>query len=137
MYLLRAYSYFWEPFRLYVHCMTYQSMWLQNIVYVVVNFFISGNFYFSFVSTSLAYITITKSKRKAKITCNKKLTATYIKTILLDLVFVLSESVIIKVSISVLNFGLWPWLITGRGGGGHRTRWAYKQNIMCMLIECL
>ena len=29
--------------------------------YVVVNFFISGNFYFSFVSTSLAYITIPKN----------------------------------------------------------------------------
>ena len=72
-----------------------------------------------------------------KITCNKKLTATYIKTILLDLAFALSESVIIKVSISVLNFGLLPWLITGRGGGGYRTRWAYKQNIICMLMECL
>ena len=68
-------------------------------------------------------------------TKNKKLT--YIKTILLDLVFVLSESVIIKVSISVLNFGLRPWLITGRGGGGHKTRWAYKQDIICMLMECL
>ena len=34
---------------------------------VVVNFFISGNFYFSFVSMSLAYITIPKSKRKKKL----------------------------------------------------------------------
>ena len=31
-------------------------------------FFISGNFYFSFVPTSLAYITITQNKRKTKIT---------------------------------------------------------------------
>ena len=42
--------------------------------YVVVNFFISGNLYFSFVSTSLAYIyTCTvvpypKTKEKQKIT---------------------------------------------------------------------
>ena len=34
---------------------------------VVVNFFISGDFSFSFVSTSLAYITIPKSKRKKKL----------------------------------------------------------------------
>ena len=34
---------------------------------VVVNIFISGNFYFSFVSMSLAYITIPKSKRKKKL----------------------------------------------------------------------
>ena len=34
---------------------------------VVVNFFNSGNFYFSFVSMSLAYITIPKSKRKKKL----------------------------------------------------------------------
>ena len=39
-------------------------------------FFISGNFYFSFVSTSLAYITITTNKRKAKITWDKKFTGT-------------------------------------------------------------
>ena len=44
-------------------------------VNVVVNFFISGNFYFSFVSTLLAYITI-QNKRKTKITWDKKLTAT-------------------------------------------------------------
>ena len=36
-------------------------------VNVVVNFFISGNFYFSFVSTSLAYITIPKNKKKHKL----------------------------------------------------------------------
>ena len=34
---------------------------------VEVIFFISGNFYFSFVSTSLAYITIPKSERKKKL----------------------------------------------------------------------
>ena len=34
---------------------------------VVVNFFMSGNFSFSFVSMSLAYITIPKSKRKKKL----------------------------------------------------------------------
>ena len=43
-------------------------------------FFISGNFYFSFVSTSLAYITIPKNERKIKIyTWVKKLTTTYSK----------------------------------------------------------
>ena len=31
-------------------------------------FFISGNFYFSFVSTSLAYITIPQNKRKIEVT---------------------------------------------------------------------
>ena len=40
-------------------------------------FFVSGNF-FSFVSTSLAYIIIPKNKRKTKITWDKKLTTTYI-----------------------------------------------------------
>ena len=43
----------------------------------VVNFFTSGNFSFSFVSTSLAYITIPKNKRKTKSTWHKKLTTTY------------------------------------------------------------
>ena len=42
----------------------------------VVNFFTSGNFSFSFVSTSLAYITIPKNKRKTKSTWHKKLTTT-------------------------------------------------------------
>ena len=37
-------------------------------------FFISGNFYFPLVPTSLTYITIPKNKRKAKITRDKKLT---------------------------------------------------------------
>ena len=39
--------------------------------------FISGNFYFSFVSTLLAYInfTLPKNKGKRKITWDKKLTA--------------------------------------------------------------
>ena len=41
--------------------------------------FISGNFYFSFVSTLLAYITIPKNERKPKLTESeiKKLTTTY------------------------------------------------------------
>ena len=46
-------------------------------VYVAVNFFIAGNFYISLVSTSLAYISISKNKRKTKITWDKKLTVTY------------------------------------------------------------
>ena len=41
-------------------------------------FFFSGNFYFSFVSTSLAYITMPKNKRRTKITWDKKLTTTCI-----------------------------------------------------------
>ena len=41
-------------------------------------FFISGHsFIFSFVSTSLTYITIPRNKGKLKITCDKKLTTTY------------------------------------------------------------
>ena len=40
-------------------------------------FFTSGNFSFSFVSTSLAYITTPKNKRKTKIIWDKKLTTTY------------------------------------------------------------
>ena len=41
-------------------------------------FFISGNFYFSFVSTSLANITTPKNKRKTKIIWDEKLTTTFI-----------------------------------------------------------
>ena len=41
-------------------------------IYVVVNFFVSGNCYFSFVSTASVYISIPKNKRKTKITWNKK-----------------------------------------------------------------
>ena len=40
-------------------------------------FFISGNSYFCFVSTSLEYTTIPKNKRKTKITWDKNLTTTY------------------------------------------------------------
>ena len=40
-------------------------------------FFTSGKFSFSFVSTSLAYITTPKNKRKTKIIWDKKLTTTY------------------------------------------------------------
>ena len=46
-------------------------------VYVAVNIFISGNLCFSFVSKSLAYITIPKNNGK-KINWDKKLTTTYI-----------------------------------------------------------
>ena len=44
-----------------------QNLILTCILHVVVNFVISGNFYFS-----LAYITIPKNKRKTKITSDKK-----------------------------------------------------------------
>ena len=37
-------------------------------IYAAVDFFISGNVYFSFVSTLLAYFTIPENKRKTKIT---------------------------------------------------------------------
>ena len=40
----------------------------RNNIFVVVNFFISGNVSFSFVSTSLAYIMIPKNERETKIT---------------------------------------------------------------------
>ena len=48
--------------------------------YVVVNFFILGNFYFSFVSVSLAYITILKNQRKQKLPekKNELVTTTFI-----------------------------------------------------------
>ena len=52
-------------------------------IYVVANFFVSGNFYFSFVSTSLAYISIPKNKRETKITWDKKLTTTYTYSVIL------------------------------------------------------
>ena len=48
--------------------------------YVVVSFFISGDLYFSFVSASLAYITIPTNKEKQKLPDIKKLTTTSIKT---------------------------------------------------------
>ena len=51
----------------------------QTNVSAVVNFFISGYFYFSFVSTSLAYITIPKNRRKRKIAWDKKLSTTYLQ----------------------------------------------------------
>ena len=47
------------------------------VLYKLYLIFISGNFSFSFVSTSLAYINIPKNKRKTKITWDKKLTTTY------------------------------------------------------------
>ena len=50
-----------------------------------------SNTYFSFVSISLAYITIPKNKRKTKITWNKILTTTYIlKETILELIILSS-----------------------------------------------
>ena len=43
---------------------------------VVANFFFSGNFYFSFISTSLAYTTIPNYKRERKSYLHKKLNTT-------------------------------------------------------------
>ena len=49
-------------------------MEVRERVYVEVNFFISGKFYFSFVAISLAHITIAKDKKtKTKITWDKKI----------------------------------------------------------------
>ena len=45
----------------------YQTCWMLQVI-----FFICGNFSFSFVSTSLAYITIPKNKRKTEISDIKK-----------------------------------------------------------------
>ena len=58
----------------------FQFLKLMQLCFFVVVFFISGNSYFSFVSTSLAYINIPKNKGKTKITWDKKLTTTYINT---------------------------------------------------------
>ena len=56
----------------------FDGRWVSFSIYVVVNFFyLWYNFYFSFVSTSWAYITIPKNKRKTKFTWDKKLTTTY------------------------------------------------------------
>ena len=53
---------------------------IHNIYICCCQLFISGNFYFSFVSTLLAYTAIPKNKRKikTKIIRDKKLTTTYI-----------------------------------------------------------
>ena len=48
-------------------CLRFQTFWMLQVI-----FFISGNFSFSFVSTSLAYITIPKKKRKTEIYDIKK-----------------------------------------------------------------
>ena len=58
------------------------NMWwskalINALTYVIVNFFVSDNFYLSFVSTLFADITIPKQKRKTKIIRDKKLTTTY------------------------------------------------------------
>ena len=54
----------------------FNTVHYEDSVYVVVNFI--GNIYSSFVSTSLANVTIPKNKRKTKVTWDKKLTTTYI-----------------------------------------------------------
>ena len=61
------------------------SVWMYmhvHSLYMLQLLFISGNFYFSFVSTLLAYITIPKNKRKPKLTESeiKKLTTTYTRS---------------------------------------------------------
>ena len=48
----------------------------HHFIYVAVNFFISVNFYISFVSNSLAFITIPKNNGK-KINSDKKLITKY------------------------------------------------------------
>ena len=52
----------------------------KKYINVVANFSSQVIFIFSFVSTLLAYITKHKNKRKTKITCDKKLTTTFIHT---------------------------------------------------------
>ena len=59
----------------------YRYIYIYIYIYICCcQLFNSGNFYFSFVSTSLAYTAIPKNKRKikTKITRDKKLTTTYI-----------------------------------------------------------
>ena len=48
-------------------CYLGQGLELIAFLYVAVNFFISVNFYFSYVINSLAYITIAKNNGKIKI----------------------------------------------------------------------
>ena len=59
-------------------------LYLNIKTYMLKFFFTSVNFSFSFVSTSLAYITILKNKRKTKITWDKKLTTTYTLALVRD-----------------------------------------------------
>ena len=50
-----------------IACYLGQGLELIAFLYVAVNFFISVNFYFSYVINSLAYITIAKNNGKIKI----------------------------------------------------------------------
>ena len=58
-----VYNYSRLPF-LYVSRVGYSTYGSWNLIYVVIIFLSAGNFYFSLVSTLLAYITIPKNKRK-------------------------------------------------------------------------
>ena len=58
-------------------CLRFHTCWMY-VLHLI--FFISGNFYFSFVSTLLAYITIPQNKRKTTIIWDKKLTTTHATT---------------------------------------------------------
>ena len=58
-------------------CLRFHTCWMYVLQLI---FFISGNFYFSFVSTLLAYITIPQNKRKTTIIWDKKLTTTHATT---------------------------------------------------------
>ena len=62
----------------------FSVLYLNIKTYMLKFFFTSVNFSFSFVSTSLAYITILKNKRKTKITWDKKLTTTYTLALVRD-----------------------------------------------------
>ena len=68
----------WFPYNHLNHLSLWSSPKIpeSNIIslleYVIVNFFSSGNIYFSLVSTSLAYITIPQNKRKTKLPGIKK-----------------------------------------------------------------
>ena len=73
----KSLQYLREPVRLHVHCMTYQSVWLQNNVHVAVNFL--SHVIFIFLCFNFISIHYHDQKRKkVKITWDKKLTATYI-----------------------------------------------------------
>ena len=62
----------------------FSVLYLNIKTYMLKYFFTSVNFSFSFVSASLAYITIPKNERKSKITRDKKLTTTYTLALVRD-----------------------------------------------------
>ena len=69
----------WRPFANSLnHTYNILSSLQSWYICVVVIFIISGNFYFSFRSTSLAYITIPKNERNTKITEIKTNYNTYV-----------------------------------------------------------